>query len=171
MPLSIPLPAHAKVIVNGAVIENGGPGNITLTVHNQANILRDKDVITQAEATTPAREIYHTIQNAYLFEGTREEWLNLSAGLLSRFLIAWPESAPIVAHVRSLLDTGKIYNALRASRRLMAIEGNEPAEHPAPPSPPPAPKPQGTGGRGEEIAHIKDQIAALERRIAALDQE
>jgi len=167
MPLSIPLPAHAKVIINGAVIENGGPGNITLTVHNQANILRDKDVITQAEATTPAREIYHTIQNAYLFEATREEWLTLSAGLLSRFLVAWPESRPIIAHLRDLLGEGKIYNALRASRRLIALESGEAPEAP----PPPEPRKPPPSGRGAEISRIKGQIAELERRIAALDDE
>ena len=122
MPLSIPLPVHAKVIINGAVIENGGPANIALVVHNHANILRDKDVITQAEATTPAREIYHTIQNAYLFEPNREEWLTLSGKLLAQFRITWPEAAPILDHVETLLAEAKIYNALRASRRLMALE-------------------------------------------------
>ena len=49
MPLSIPLPAGAKIIINGAVIENSGSANITLTVHNKANILRDKDVVTRPE--------------------------------------------------------------------------------------------------------------------------
>jgi flagellar protein FlbT len=167
MPLSIPLPAHTKLIINGAVIENGGPGNITLTVHNKANILRDKDVITQTEATTPAREIYHTIQNAYLFEANKEEWLALSLPLLDRFLHAWPDSAPIVAHVRQLLAEDKIYNALRASRRLIALETGEPSA-PATPAEPRPPKP---AGRTQEIARIKGQIADLERRIEALDHE
>src|SRR5579863_2869727 len=103
MPLSIPLPARARIIINGAVIENSGSANITLTVHNKANILRDKDVVTQAEATSPAKEIYHSIQNAYLFEANRDEWLNIAAVLLARFEIAWPEAKPIVDHVRELL--------------------------------------------------------------------
>jgi flagellar protein FlbT len=166
MPLSIPLPAHAKVIINGAVIENGGPGNIKLVVHNEANILRDKDVITQAEATTPAREIYHTLQNAYLFEANREEWLGLSGTLLGQFLLAWPAAAPIVTHVRDLVLDGKIYHALRASRRLIALEGGEAQEGPADP-----PKPKPGAPRSQEISRIKDQIAELERRITALDSE
>jgi flagellar protein FlbT len=173
MPLSIPLPAHAKVIINGAVIENGGPGNITLMVHNQANILRDKDVITQDEANTPAREIYHTLQNAYLFEANRAEWLGLSGTLLGRFLLAWPDAGPIVQHVHDLVTEGKLYNALRASRRLIALESGEPpepahepvAKGPKPPSPREASPP-----RAQEIDRIKSQIAALERRISALDE-
>ena len=95
MPLSIPLPAGAKIIINGAVIENSGSANISLTVHNKANILRDKDVLTQPEANTPAKEIYHAIQNAYLFEANRGEWETIGEALMDRFLVAWPTSVPI----------------------------------------------------------------------------
>lgn len=122
MPLSIPLPAGAKIIINGAVIENSGSANISLTVHNKANILRDKDVLTQPEANTPAKEIYHAIQNAYLFDANRAEWETIGDALMDRFQAAWPTSAPIIAHLRELIADDKLYNALRASRRLIALE-------------------------------------------------
>jgi flagellar protein FlbT len=174
MPLSIPLPAGAKIIINGAVIQNSGSANITLAVHNKANILRDKDVLTQKEADTPAKEIYHSIQNAYLFESNRQEWLALSQALLERFHQTWPDSAPTIAHIRELMVEDKLYNALRASRRLIALEtgealppgpGHEVEAEPRAAAARPAPK-----GRQTEIVRIKDQIAELEKRIAALDQ-
>jgi len=164
MPLSIPLPAHAKVIINGAVIENSGGANITLTVHNKANILRDKDVITQAEADTPAKEIYHSIQNAYLFEANKDEWMAIARALLEQFQRIRPNSAPITTHILELLAEDKLYNALRASRRLIGFE-SEPPPAPTPP-PPPAPLP---AVKRSELDEIREQMALLQRRIAELD--
>jgi flagellar protein FlbT len=170
MPLSIPLPAGAKIIINGAVIENSGSANISLTVHNKANILRDKDVLTQPEANTPAKEIYHAIQNAYLFEANRGEWETIGEALMDRFVVAWPASAPIIAHLRELMADDKLYNALRASRRLIALEAGEPADavaHPGEAYVEPRPA---RVDRHKEIGRIKGKIAELERRISAIDE-
>ncbi len=170
MPLSIPLPAGAKIIINGAVIENSGSANISLTVHNKANILRDKDVLTQPEANTPAKEIYHAIQNAYLFEANRGEWETIGDALMDRFLVTWPASAPIIAHLRELIADEKLYNALRASRRLIELEAGEPAETVAHPGEPYVEQKPARVDRHKEIGRIKGKIAELERRISAIDE-
>jgi flagellar biosynthesis repressor protein FlbT len=170
MPLSIPLPAGAKIIINGAVIENSGSANITLTVHNKANILRDKDVVTPSEADTPAKEIYHAVQNAYLFESNRDEWLGLSATLMAQFQLARPDAAPVIQHIQELIRDDKLYNALRACRRLIAFEAGRPAEpQAAAPKVEPAPR-VSRPEKKQEIAAIKDKIAELEKRIAAIDE-
>jgi flagellar protein FlbT len=172
MPLSIPLPAGAKVIINGAVIQNTGSANITLTVHNKANILRDKDVLTHAEADSPAKEIYYAVQNAYLFETNREEWENIAYSLLDAHQTRVPEAAEIVGHVRDLMREDKLYNALRASRRLIALESGEPPEavaHPGGPYLDPKSGGGGTHERHDEIGRIKGKLAELERRLSALD--
>ena len=170
MPLSIPLPAGAKIIINGAVIENSGSANISLTVHNKANILRDKDVLTQSEANTPAKEIYHAIQNAYLFDANRGEWETIGDALMDRFVVTWPEAAPIVAHLRELIAEDKLYNALRASRRLIALEAGEPTEVPAHPGENYVESRPQRVDRHKEIGRIKGKIAELERRISAIDE-
>jgi flagellar biosynthesis repressor protein FlbT len=185
MPLSIPLPAGAKIIINGAVIQNTGAANITLTVHNMANILRDKDVLTPAEADTPAKEIYYAVQNAYLFADNRGEWENIAHALLDRYQAGVPAAAEITGHIRSLMQGDKLYNALRASRRLIALESGEPAEPAHPDAPPPGPSRPGAGSppaphrpdtppaeanpRQEEIGRIRGKLAELERRLAAID--
>jgi len=169
MPLSIPLPAGAKVIINGAVIENSGSANISLTVHNKANILRDKDVLTQTEADTPAKEIYHSVQNAYLFEANRHEWLAVAAVLMEQFAGLMPGAKDILDHVRELIIDDKLYNALRASRRLIALEAGEPLETVAHPGQAHLEGREAPGQRQKEIGRIKGKIAELERRIAAID--
>jgi flagellar protein FlbT len=174
MPLSIPLPAGAKVIINGAVIQNSGSANITLTVHNKANILRDKDVLTHAEANSPAKEVYYAVQNAYLFEGNRGEWETIAYGLLDRHRAAVPETAEVVDHIRGLMQEDKLYNALRASRRLIAQESGEPPEavaHPGEPYVPPRGGGSGGGRTQDEIGRIKGQLAELERRLQAIDPD
>ncbi len=170
MPLSIPLPAGAKIIINGAVIENSGSANITLTVHNKANILRDKDVVTPSEADTPAKEIYHAVQNAYLFESNRDEWLGLSATLMIQFELAQPDSGPVIEHIRELIRDDKLYNALRACRRLISFESGRLAEaQSSAPKIEPIQRP-GEADKKQELAAIKDKIAELEKRIAAIDE-
>jgi flagellar protein FlbT len=171
MPLSIPLPAGAKVIINGAVIQNSGSANITLTVHNKANILRDKDVLTHAEANSPAKEVYYAVQNAYLFEGNRGEWENIAYSLLDRHQEAVPDAAEVVDHIRGLMREDKLYNALRASKRLIAHEDGEPLDsvaHPVDPRPTSGGQASGAQ-RQDEIGRIKGKLAELERRLAAID--
>jgi flagellar protein FlbT len=168
MPLSIPLPAGAKIIINGAVVQNTGGAYITLTIHNKANILRDKDVLTPAEANTPAKEVYYAVQNAYLFESNRAEWEKIAHEFLDRHEAAVPEAAELIAHVRSLMQEDKLYNALRASRRLIALEAGEPVE-PYGHSGDGDHRPGGTGSRPSEIDQLKIKLAEMQRRLAALD--
>ena len=123
MPLTIPLPAGAKVIINGAVIQNSGYANISLTVHNKANILRDKDVLTQPEANTPAKEIYHAIQNAYLFEANRHEWLAVAAVLMEQFEGLMPAAKDILDLTRSQLG---VYDRKRSDPTQGVIGALEP---------------------------------------------
>ncbi|MEA2757195.1 MAG: flagellar biosynthesis repressor protein FlbT [Aliidongia sp.] len=170
MPLSIPLPAGAKIIINGAVVQNTGGAYITLTIHNKANILRDKDVLTPAEANTPAKEVYYAVQNAYLFESNRAEWEKIAHEFLDRHEATVPEAAEIISHVRSLMQEDKLYNAMRASRRLIALEAGEPIEpfvHGADSNP--EQRPSGVGYRPMEIDRLKSKLAEMQRRLEALD--
>jgi flagellar biosynthesis repressor protein FlbT len=171
MPLSIPLPAGAKVIINAAVIQNSGSANITLTIHNKANILRDKEVLTHAEANTPAKEVYYVVQNAYLFEANREEWETRAYALLDRHEAAVPATTEIVKHIRDLMHEDKLYNALRASRRLIAHEAGDPPESVNHLGEPPGPRPSTPGQHQDEIGRIKAKLAELERRLSVLDPE
>ena len=94
-----------------------------LVIHNKASILREQDVLDQAGADTPAKEIYYAIQNAYLFEGKRKEWLDSAAAQLARFELLNPAADEIVERIQGLIADGRLHNALRVSRRLIAFEG------------------------------------------------
>src|SRR5579872_3769334 len=67
MPLSINLKPGEKLIVNGVVLQNAHHQATKLLVHNEAALLREKDIMTEEAATTPARRIYFAVQCHYLF--------------------------------------------------------------------------------------------------------
>ena len=76
MPLKLDFKAGEKLVINGAVVENVG-GNAKLLVHNESAIIREKEILTQAETNTPAARVYFALQCAYMFprheEGDEEE--------------------------------------------------------------------------------------------------
>lgn len=121
MPLKIKLPPKERIIVNGAVLENGGEAT-TLIVHNRADILRRKEVLSEQDANTPARRVYYALQCAYLFEDQRDKYLEFFRQLLSDYLEAAPSAGPIAAEIEGLIVTEKYYEALRKSQSLVEHE-------------------------------------------------
>ena len=81
-----------------------------------------------------------------------------------------PEAAEVVEHIRGLMQDDKLYNALRASRRLIAIEAGEPLEAVAHPGEAHVePRHASPSQRQDEIGRIKGKLAELERRLSAID--
>lgn len=121
MPLKIVLKPGEKIIVNQAVIENGGE-KAQLILQNRAVVLRERDIMTEAKATSPARRIYFTVQMIYLFpEKERVHQENFNE-LLRDFVHAVPSAAPIAAEIAECLVEGNQYAALKRCRRLMEYE-------------------------------------------------
>ena len=121
MALRITLESGKKVIVNGAVIENTG-GTTTLKIHNTANILRGSEVMTEDEANTPARRLYHALQSAYLFEDNRAEYLARFERFVEDYVTAAPSAGEIAAKTLNSIADGDYYGALKSARKLIAHE-------------------------------------------------
>jgi flagellar protein FlbT len=121
MPLRIKLPAKEKIIINGAVIENGGDAT-TIVLHNRADILRRKEVLKETEADTPAKRVYFALQSAYLFEDDREQLLRQAKGLLADYEEAAPSAKDIADEVRDNITTEQFYTALRTTQKLINHE-------------------------------------------------
>jgi len=61
MPLKLKLSAHERLVVNGAVLVNGDY-RTTLLVRNFSHIMREKDVLQEADANTPTKRLYFLVQ-------------------------------------------------------------------------------------------------------------
>jgi flagellar protein FlbT len=121
MPLTINLRPRERLIINGVVIENSGQA-AKILIHNTAALLREKDILTEVQATTPARRIYFAIQCEYLFPGKDEVFLPIIDEFLREFAAAAPSTSALVREIRQFIDVGQLYKALRSARQLMSRE-------------------------------------------------
>ena len=121
MPLAINLRPNERLIVNGVVLQNSGTA-AKLLIHNNASVLREKDIITEADATTPARRIYFAIQCKYLFPGKDAAYLPLIYQFIQEFETAAPSTLALTQDIRASVDQGALYHALKSAKQLIARE-------------------------------------------------
>ncbi|MGO8921301.1 MAG: flagellar biosynthesis repressor FlbT [Stellaceae bacterium] len=121
MPLTINLKPGEKLIVNGVVLQNAHHA-AKLVVHNEAALLREKDIITEEAATTPARRIYFTVQCLYLFPAKSELYLPIIHRFLAEFSEAAPSALPLLRKIEQELAADQLYPALKTAKQLIAKE-------------------------------------------------
>src|ERR1700689_2924941 len=121
MPLTINLKPKERLIVNGVVIENSGTPSRIL-IHNTAALLREKDILTEEQAATPARRIYFAIQCEYLFPGKETLFLPIIYEFLRQFADAAPSTATLVDEIRDFVDGHELYRALKSAKLLIQRE-------------------------------------------------
>ncbi len=123
MPLRLKLSHGDRIIVNGAVLENGGDATM-LVFHNRADIMRRKEIMQESDALSPSRRVYYALQCAYIFEQQRSSYLEIFERYLSEYEKAAPSSAPIAQNLRASLQNDKIYLALKECRNLIQHESD-----------------------------------------------
>lgn len=121
MPLLIDLKPGEKVIINGAVIENAG-ANTKIRICNDTTLLRQKEILTEDQANSPAARVYFCLQNAYIFPERRTHYLALFDHYLSEYLEACPSAELIGQEICDEIRAAHYYRALKCSRKLLAHE-------------------------------------------------
>jgi len=120
MGLKVELKPGERLIVGESVITNGD-SRTTLIIEGDAPILREKDVLPPAEANSPARLVYFTVQRMYLEKDVarfQEEYFRLVGDLVR----AAPSCLPFVDRINNWILTGNLYKALKEARALLAHE-------------------------------------------------
>ena len=123
MPLKLSLKPGEKFVLNGAVVQNGDRRGV-LVLQNKASVLREKDIMQEAEVTTPGRRIYFPIMMMYLDESLAPKLYDEFARRLSEFMGATrnPEAlADCVAASRHVMAR-EYYKALMSARKLVDYE-------------------------------------------------
>ena len=123
MPLLIDFKAGDKLIINGSVLENIG-SNTKILVHNKSAILREKEVLSQEDAQTPASRVYYELQNAYisLDNDERDACLKRFDQRLNEFIAACPNALDIAQKVRGHVEGDRVYKALKETQNLIKYE-------------------------------------------------
>ncbi|MFQ5764761.1 MAG: flagellar biosynthesis repressor FlbT [Rhodospirillales bacterium] len=118
MPLKLDFKAGDKLVINGAVLENIGT-NAKILVHNESAILREKEILSVADTSTPATRVYFALQCAYMFPQKKDEYLTLFTDFLKEFVTACPSTKPIADEIEMFVDDDKIYKALKHTQKLI----------------------------------------------------
>lgn len=126
MPLRISLKARERLVINGAIIRNGGR-MADLLIETDCKFIRESEIIRESEADTPAKKLCVTLQVIHLADNPTEAkalLLEQSAETLQ----IMPSAAPYLLEIQDWLARGHTYPALRSGRHLMYHERDLMAE-------------------------------------------
>lgn len=122
--LVLKLGPHERLLINGAVIENGDRRSKLSIMTPGANILRLKDAIHPEEACTPVRRLCYTAQLVLTgdapAEKTRTQLLR-NIEELSRILTD-PDSRALLTRATDALLDQQYYQCLKSLRALIPRE-------------------------------------------------
>jgi flagellar biosynthesis repressor protein FlbT len=121
MSLKIVLKANEKVIIGSAVLRNGNR-NAELFVENTVPILRQKDILSEKDANTPARHVYFAIQLMYIDLEKRDAHIESFFRLAHDIVEAAPSTRKLVLKLCEQVAASQFYQALKTSRELIDYE-------------------------------------------------
>jgi flagellar protein FlbT len=122
MALKITLKPNEKMIVSGAVVTNGNNKNTDLIIENNVPVLRQKDILSEEDATSPCRRIYFIIQLMYIDEGNLTDHQPIYWKLVHELLDAVPRLAEPINQINENILAGNFYRALKLAGELIEYE-------------------------------------------------
>ncbi|PWE17577.1 flagellar biosynthesis repressor FlbT [Marinicauda salina] len=123
MPLKLSLKPGERFVLNGAVVENGDR-RATLILQNKASVLREKDIMQEHEADSPAKRIYFPVMMMYLSSKADDAVYDEFVARMTDFMgaVSSPEVLAECVNVSGDVMAGDYYKALMRCRKLMAYE-------------------------------------------------
>jgi flagellar protein FlbT len=120
--MHISLRAGEKIYINGAVL--CADRKVSLELLNDATFLLEAHVMKVEDATTPLRQLYFIVQ-IMLMNPTDTATAHDMFERSVRMIIDISEHPPLLAGLRSvkaLIDSNRVFDALKAIRMLLPIE-------------------------------------------------
>lgn len=123
MPLKLSLKPGEKFVLNGAVVQNGDRRGV-LVLQNKASVLREKDIMQEEDATTPARRIYFPVMMMYLDEAGAAGYYDEFVRRMTEFMnaIRNPEILADCVSISRFCMGQEFYKALMLCRKLIDYE-------------------------------------------------
>ena len=123
MALKITLKPGERFVVNGAVLTNGDRRS-SFIIQNKVSILRERDIMTEDEVTSPARRVYFPIMLSYL-EPDRaadysDEFMTRMTELMGALMN--PQVKLACAQISIDMMNREYYRALAACRKIIDYE-------------------------------------------------
>jgi flagellar protein FlbT len=122
MALKITLKPNEKMIVGGAVVTNGNSKNTDLIIENNVPVLRQKDILSEKDATSACSRIYFIIQLMYIDEENLIDHQTVFWKLVRKLLDAVPRLAGHINQINENILGGNFYRALKLAGELIGYE-------------------------------------------------
>jgi flagellar protein FlbT len=132
LPLKLSLKPGEKFVLNGAVVQNGDRRGV-LVLQNKASVLREKDIMQEEDANTPARRVYFPVMMMYLDEPNADRYHDEFVRRLTEFMnvISNPDVLIECVSVSKHCMSREFYKALMLCRKIIEYEderlGNVPS--------------------------------------------
>ena len=120
MGLKIELKPGERVMLGECVITNHDQ-RTRLLVEGSAPILREKDIMTESRADTPAKRIYFAVQLMYISKDPTT-YHELYFRLVRDITQAAPSMWPLIESINNQILTGELYKALKEVKKLIIYE-------------------------------------------------
>lgn len=121
MALKLKLRPGEHIYISGALLRNG-PNIAEFEVLNRVPILREKDILLEADADTPCKRLYLIIQALYIDPSAQLECYRLFSSVSLEIFRAAPSTAPYFEKIHPLVSEGRYYSALKEVKRLIDYE-------------------------------------------------
>ena len=109
------------MLIGHAVIRNGDKAS-EFHVENTAAILREKDIMKEDAATSPARRLYFLVQLMYVDNENLVTYHNTYWDLTRQILVAAPSTAKLLEEIGARVISHDYYQALKATKKLIDHE-------------------------------------------------
>ena len=121
MALKISLKPDERIIIGGAVLQNGGARS-DFVIENSVPILREKDIMGLNEANSPCRRIYFAIQLMYVDDKNIEEHRATYWILVKDVTNAAPSTVSLIDQISEHILHDRYYQALKLTNHLIEYE-------------------------------------------------
>ncbi len=120
MSLKIELKPHESIIVGEALITNDND-RVRFYIDGNVPILREKFIMREKDATTPAKRVYFIVQQMYLSKGSKD-----LQKIFVEYIRDLNEAAPSLREysnpVVEAMIVGNYYNAIKEASKLVEQE-------------------------------------------------
>ncbi len=122
MALRLTLKPNERILINGCVVRNSDRRQL-LMIENQADIVRETDLLDEAEARTPVKEVYFFIQAALLDSSKRKKLVPIVQKKLGQLVpVFHDEVGEHIFEAAGFVAQSDFYKAMRALRPLIEYE-------------------------------------------------
>lgn len=123
MALRLTLKPNERILINGCVVRNSDRRQV-IVIENQADVVRETDLLKEDEARSPVKEVYFFIQTALLDPTIRKKLVPIIQKRLGKLVpVFHDEMADHIFQAASDVSQADFYRAMRSLRPLMDYEG------------------------------------------------